>query len=409
VHLRRITATAVVTCLDGRGPVRRAAAALLAVVACAALVAGCGDEASTEAQRKADPAVVAKAQAALDRLSTKTLSKGPNGETAVAADTVSLSPDELEQVKAKGATAAIAMHTGGDDWSRAQINGLRTEFKRLGIKVIAVTDANFNANRQVSDIQAILARKPAIIVSLPVDAVATAFVYREAVKQGVKLVFMDNSPAGMKAGKDFVSTVSADNYGNGVAAAHLMAQQMGGRGTLGLVWHDAGFFVTMQRYEGFKKTIQDEYPGIRIVADKGVNGNDMAIASQQAANAILAKNPDIDAIWGVWDVPAEGILAAARAAGRDDTLLIVTEDLGLNVAISMAQRGAVKALGAQRPFDQGVTEAQLAAYGLLGKKAPAYVALPALPVTQKNYLDAWEQVYHQPPPDILRKAAEMGG
>jgi ribose transport system substrate-binding protein len=381
---------------------------LLAVVAAAAFLAGCGADSGTEAQRPADPALVEKAQAALDRLSQETLSKGPNGEKAVAADTVTLSPAEIEQVKAKGATAAIAMHTGGDDWSRAQIAGLRSEFKRLGIKVIAVTDANFNASRQVSDIQAVLARRPAIIVSLPVDATATAFVYREAAKQGVKLVFMDNSPVGLKAGKDFVSTVSADNYGNGVAAAHLMALAMRGRGTLGLVWHDAGFFVTMQRYEGFKKTIQEQYPGIRIVADKGVNGNDMAIAAQNAANAILAKHPDIDAIWGVWDVPAEGILAAARAAGRADSLQIVTEDLGLNVAISMAQRGAVKALGAQRPFDQGVTEARLAAYGLLGKKAPPYVALPALAVTQDNYMKAWEQVYHKPPPSILRKAAEMG-
>ena len=83
----------------------------------------------------------------------------------------------------------------------------------------------------------------------------------------------------------------------------------------------------------------------------------------------------------MWDVPAEGIIAAARAAGRANDLQIVTEDLGLNVAIGMAQRGAVKALGAQRPFDQGVTEARLAAYGLLGKKAPPYVAWPALAVT----------------------------
>ena len=371
------------------------------------LLAGCGETGETEAQRPADPALVAKTRAALERLSHETLSKGPNGEKAVAADTVKLSPGEIEQVKAKGATAAIVMHTGGDDWSRSQINGLRSEFTRLGIKVIAVTDANFNASRQVSDIQAVLARKPSVMVSLPVDAVATAFAYREAAKQGVKLVFMDNSPSGMKAGRDFISTVSADNYGNGVAAAHLMARAMAGRGTLGLVWHDAGFFVTMQRYEGFKRTILEEYPEIEIVADKGVNGNDMAIAAQNAANAILAKNPDIDAMWAVWDVPAEGVLAAARAAGRADSLKIVTEDLGLNVAISMAQRGAVKALGAQRPFDQGVTEARLAAYGLLGKKAPVYVALPALPVTQDNYLQAWRQVYHQPPPSILLTAAEM--
>ena len=50
----------------------------------------------------------------------------------------------------------------------------------------------------------------------------------------------------------------------------------------------------------------------------------------------------------------------------------------------MASDGPVKGLGAQRPYDQGVTEAMLAGYGLLGKQAPAYVALPALPVTKAN-------------------------
>jgi ribose transport system substrate-binding protein len=381
----------------------------VALFAAALVAAACGGNDQGAPQRPADPALVAKADGALRRLTHETLSKGPNGETAVSPQSVRLSARDIAQIRAKKATAAIVLHYGGNDWSHAQVNGLKSEFKRLGIKVIAVADPNLNADRQASDIQTILARKPSVIVGLPVDAVADAPAFKAASKAGVKLVFMDNSPTGMKAGKDYVSTVSADNYGNGVAAAHLMALAMGGQGTLGLVWHDAGFFVTMQRYEGFKKTIESQYPRIKIDADKGVNGDDMAIAAQQAANAILAKHPNIDAIWGVWDVPAEGILAAARAAGRADTLKIVTEDLGLNVAISMAQRGAVKALGAQRPFDQGVTEARLAGYGLLGKKAPPYVAWPSLPVTQRNYAQAWREVYHQPPPDILRKAAEIGG
>ena len=47
-------------------------------------------------------------------------------------------------------------------------------------------------------------------------------------------------------------------------------------------------------------------------------------------------------------------------------------DLGENVAINMASDGVIKGLSAQRPYDQGVTEAMLAGYGLLGKTAPAY-------------------------------------
>ena len=45
----------------------------------------------------------------------------------------------------------------------------------------------------------------------------------------------------------------------------------------------------------------------------------------------------------------------------------------------MAKKEFIKGIASQRPYDQGVTEAILAAYALIGKTAPAYVALPAAP------------------------------
>ncbi|MCK9906740.1 hypothetical protein MXD63_42960, partial [Frankia sp. Cpl3] len=103
----------------------------------------------------------------------------------------------------------------------------------------------------------------------------------------------------------------------------------------------------------------------------------------------------------VWDVPAEGALAAARAAGRND-LAITTIDLGTNVALDIAQGGQIKGLGAQLPYDQGVAEAILAGYALLGKETPAYVAVPAMKVTKENVLDGWKLVYHQEAPDTIK-------
>jgi ribose transport system substrate-binding protein len=200
-----------------------------------------------------------------------------------------------------------------------------------------------------------------------------------------------------------VSVVSADNYGNGVAAAHLMAKALGGKGDIGVVFHAADFFVTKQRYEAFKKTIASDYPSIKIVAEQGIGGPDFSGDAEKAASAMMVANPKIKGIWAVWDVPAEGVIAAARANGRDD-LIITTIDLGQNVAIDMARGGYVKGLGAQRPFDQGVTEAKLAGYGLLGKTAPAYVALPALPVEKSNLLDAWKQVYHTDAPANVKNS-----
>ena len=166
------------------------------------------------------------------------------------------------------ATAALVFHYGGNDWSNAQAAALKAKFKELGIDVIAVTDAGVKPEKQVADIETVMAKKPDIIVSIPVDAIATAAAYKAAADKGVKLVFMDNVPKGFAAGKDYVSAVSADNYGNGVAAAHLMAKALGGKGDIGLVFHAADFFVTRQRYDGFKKTILEQYPDIKIIAEQ---------------------------------------------------------------------------------------------------------------------------------------------
>ena len=58
------------------------------------------------------------------------------------------------------------------------------------------------------------------------------------------------------------------------------------------------------------------------------------------------------------------------------------------------------------PYDQGVAEATLAAYSLLGKEAPAYVAVPAMRVDRNNILEAYTKVYHVDAPDWLKEAAE---
>jgi ribose transport system substrate-binding protein len=202
-----------------------------------------------------------------------------------------------------------------------------------------------------------------------------------------------------------VSVVSADEYGNGVASAHQMAQALGGEGEVGLVFHAADFHVTRQRYEAVKATLAKDYPDIKVVAEQGIGGPDFPGDADKAASAMLTSNRRLKGIWAVWDVPAEGVISAARTAGRDD-LVITTIDLGENVAIDMAQGGYVKGLGAQRVYDQGVTEALLAGYGLLGKEAPPYVASPALPVTKDNLLDAWQTVYHAPPTAKITKSMD---
>jgi len=385
----------------------------LAVLAMSVLLSstalmGCGSNSSTSGESQS-----AKQEASISTSGPLTinqkinedqeiLSKGPSGETAVSAKTLQLTEDELAKIKEGKYKAAIVMHYAGNDWATAQINGLKAAFERMGIEVVAVTDAQFKAEKQVSDIETVLAKDPDIIISIPVDAVSTANAYKKAAETGVKVVFMDNVPSGLEAGKDYISVVSADNYGNGVVAADIMAEELGGKGKIGVVYHDADFFVTKQRTEAFEKTIEEKYPDIEIVARGGIASES---DGEKVTSGLLTKNPNLDGLFVVWDVPAEGALAAVRTAGKDD-MVITTIDLGTNVALNIASGGNIKGLGAQLPFDQGVSEAILAGYGLLDKEAPAYVAVPALSVTQDNVLDSWKLVYSTDAPETIQKAAK---
>ncbi len=377
----------------------RSSPVVVAVVLVSLGLTACNSATSTMSEE--NPGVSEQADAALAALEGQVLSRGPHGEEASPVSSAELTDEQVAQVRELGATAAIVLHYGGNDWANAQVDGLRTRFEELGIDVVAVTDADFNPDTQVSDIETVMSLNPDVMISIPTNPVATASAYQRVADAGVELVFMDNAPQGLVAGEDYASVVSADNYGNGVVSAHLLARALGGEGEIGLIYHEADFFVTAQRYEAFKTTIEEDYPDITIVEETGIAGPDFAGDGEAAASAMITQNPNLAGLWAVWDVPAEGALAAARASGRTD-LNIVTEDLGTNVAIALAKDEMIVGLGAQLPYDQGVAEANLAALALLGEDTPPYVAVSALPVTHDNVLEAWEQVYHSEPPASVR-------
>lgn len=330
-------------------------------------------------------------------------STGPNGEAAVSATKLSLTDGEKQKLKDGRFKVAIASHMLSNEMNNTQLQAMRDTFSQLGVEVVGVTDAQMKVETQVANIESLMALKPDAILSTPIDPVSTEASYRAAAKAGAKIVFIENIAANMVPGKDYVSAIAADNFGNGMAAADVMAEAIGGKGEVGVIFFDANFFVTTQRSEGFKYRIKNGYPDIKVVAEAGFTDQNRV---SEIADGMLANNPNLAGVFAVWDVPAEGVMASAKSAGRSD-LVITTIDLGANVARIIAEDGMIKGLGAQRPYDQGVAIAMATAYGLIDKPAPAFVAVPPLPVVRANLLDAWKEAYHTNAPkelsDLLAK------
>ena len=325
--------------------------------------------------------------------------KGPHGESAVPAASITLTSEEEAKIKDGKYAAALAWHTASD-YTTAVDEGAKEEFARLGIPVVAEANAGFDAAKQKSDIETLLARKPNIILSLPVDPDTAAEVYRPAIEAGVVLGFVDNAPKGYAQGKDYATIVSDDLFQMGAKAADAMAHAIGGKGKVGYLFHDANFYVTNQRDQAFKETIETKHKDIAIVAEQGLADPTRA---EDIINAFMLKHPDLDAVYVTWAEPAEFVLAALRNNGNTHTK-IVTLDLSEPLALDMVKGGNVAAIVADEAYGIGATLARASAAKLLGKELPPYVAVNAIAITKDNLKEGWFQSLHREPPASLTGA-----
>jgi ribose transport system substrate-binding protein len=334
-------------------------------------------------------------------LAVEGVTTGPNGESATPASAMTLMPEEVAEIKAGGYTAALVWHEMSE-YTNAVDAGARDEFAALGIEVVAQTDAGFDAARQQADVETVMAKRPSIILSLPVDPPTAAAVFRPALDAGVKLAFVDNSPAGYQHGRDYAAVVSDDLFQMGKKAADAMAAALGGKGRIGYIFHDADFYVTNQRDGAFKATIEADYPEMEIVAEAGMAD---PARSEEIAQAMLTQNPDLDGIYVTWAEPALSVLAALRAAGNSHTK-IVTLDLNEPAALDMVSGGNFVAIVADEAYEIGRTAARAAAASLIGKAAPPFLVVDSLAVTKADVADGWMRSLHKEAPASVLDAAK---
>jgi ribose transport system substrate-binding protein len=370
-------------------------AALLAVV----VLGACGsDDSESSGDTAGGSTATATATAQPSPAVGETV--GPAGEKATPTSELELTPEEIEKIKSGNHTAALVWHQSSD-FVNAVSRGAKDQFAELGIDVVAETQANFDAGKQKSDIETVMAKRPDALLSLPVDPTATASAYRGAVEAGANLVLLSNVPSGFVQGKDYVTVVTDDLFEMGHQAADALAAAIGGKGKVAYFFHDAEYYVTNQRDEAFKQTIEQNYPDIEIVAEQGIA--DPAKAEEQA-NAILVKNPDLAGIYVTFSQPpAEGVLSALRNAGNTKTKM-VSLDLDEVLAIDMAKGGNTAALIADRAYELGQAMAKSAAYGILGKEAPEFLVAPVITVTKDNLEAGYQESLNEAPPKAVLDA-----
>lgn len=334
--------------------------------------------------------------ALIDDLSETVVSRGPRGEEGVLYTEVVITDEQRERIRAGNFTAALSMGWLGDDWASQQLLGLKETFEDLGITVVAETNANWDDSRQISDLDAISVLRPDLLVSIPLNTATTASAYQRLAAAGTQIVFIDQAADGMEPGADYVSTISSDNLALGMYLADLLAMELDGTGDVAAMFFANDFHVTNLRYIGFIARLMAKHPGLQLVATAG---HDNPNRGQEVSQALFARYPNLQGLYGSWSIPAMGAATAARIAGRTpDNFAIVNENFDQIVAADMAAGGFIKGISTQQPYTQGRTEAMAGALALIGETLPPYISVPPVRVHRDNLADSYEKIYRIPLP-----------
>ena len=323
---------------------------------------------------------------------------GPHGEIAQSPDRLRISPEEAERARQGKFRVAVVLHTTKSDWAKQHLVGIAKTLGDHGAAIIEVVDCNFNAATQNSSFERLIQSRPDAIISLPVGNSTMAETYRKASKAGIKLVLLDNVPTGLLPGSDYVSLVSADNFGLGQTAAELLSPHVPAGGEIGILAYHKDFYVTNERVIAFRRWVETKRPDV-IVRQGEFDEPSLA---GETLNRLLKVYPNLSGVFAVWDEAAISVLAMMQADGL--ALPMTTIDLGEEAAQALAEGTIMKGVGSQRPYDQGVAAARATLLSLIGRQPPPWLALPGLAVSPKNIIESYQVIWHMPPPAKLVKA-----
>jgi ribose transport system substrate-binding protein len=263
-------------------------------------------------------------------------------------------------------------------------DGIKAVVEANGDSLVAL-DPALDQNKQISQIEDLIAQKVDAIFLNPVDWKGIKPALDAAKKAGIPIINVD-APV---FDEDLVaSIVASDNYNAGVLVAQDVMKKMKEANVV-LLEHPTAKSA-IDRTKSFEDTVKDK-PEYKIIAKQSSNGQ-LEQAMPVMENIIQA-NSKIDVVMGLNDPTALGALAALQAAKRDQGVLIYGVD-GAPEAKKMVKEGKITGTAAQSPKGIGKTAADTVYKVLKGEKVEHLILVPVTLITKENVdqfgVDGWQ-------------------
>ena len=215
-----------------------------------------------------------------------------------------------------GKMIAFVSHDEAAGFPGALYEGIKAKAEGQGYSV-EFTNAGMDSSAQIDQMNEIIAKKPAAIVLLPVEASALTPSVEKATKEGIPVLVTNRDIAGGKTAQ-----VHSDERQAGRLQGEFMAKNLRQGAKIVYFMGDSAQASARERWEGFKEACLDKRPDIEVVASTDAGWS--KTEAMKNMTLWLRVFPQIDAIVSGNDDMALGGIAAMKAAGRFNSGILVT-------------------------------------------------------------------------------------
>lgn len=206
----------------------------------------------------------------------------------------------------------------GNSWRKMMLESLNREAARQGADIaeLIVLDAQGDVNKQVADIESLIAQEVDAILVIPNSGSAVAPVLKEATDLGIVTVPF-NLPVD---GQDYTAYIGTDPARKGANLGTWLAETLGGQGNIVALGGLPGNSYTAAAWGAAEPILKDA--GVNVLAFKDAFWEEDR--AKVVMSDLIAAYPQIDGIWADGGQVATGALKALQAANRP--LVPVTGD-----------------------------------------------------------------------------------
>jgi len=242
--------------------------------------------------------------------------------------------------------------------------------------------------KQIQVVEDAIIIKATAIVLAPNDQKALVRPVLKIKESNIPCVIIDSSVDVNNV--NYVSFVATDNFLGGADGARCLGKALNGQGNVIVMKYVQNSASTDARAEGFKKTLEKEFPNIKVVNEQFTTSGTVEDARQKTLD-MLVGDKSIVGIFAVNQQSSVGAYKALQAESLTGRIKMVGFDSD-PILLEGIAAGAVESLIVQNPYEIGYQGVKAAVSAIEGKSVPKIMPIPSMIINKSN-LEEMKQKY----------------